>query len=121
MIGEYSRLRWILRTLPNRDKEQARALLANLDLSVPMGVIAKLIEDILETGEAVGSRLEALVHALPVAIRATLLCGELGCEHERLNDEALGHLGEQLRQCVGEHRTHGPGWALLAIWYNLSE
>jgi hypothetical protein len=121
MIGAYSRLRRLLRTLSNRNEEQVRALLANLDLSVPLGVIAKLVEDILETGEAVGARLEALVHALPVAIRATLLCGELGCEHERLNDEALGHLGEELRQRVEEHRTHGPGWALLAIWYNLSE
>jgi len=97
-----------------------RALLANLDLSVPMGVIAKLIENILEAGEAAGLHLEALVHALPVAIRATILCGELGWEDERLNDKALGHLVVQLRQRVKEHPTHGPGWALLAIWYELS-
>jgi len=121
MIGQYSRLRRCLRTLPNRDEEQVRALFAKVDFSVPLGIIAKLIEDVLETGEAVGLRLEALVYALPVAIRATLLCGDLGCEHERLNDEALSHLGEQLRRRVEEHRTHGPGWALLAIWYNLSE
>jgi len=120
MIGRYSRLRRLLRIIPNRDEEQVRALIATPELSAAMDIIAKRVDDILKVGEVVGPRLEALVHALPVAIRAAILCEELSCEHERLNAEALGHLGEQLRQRVEAHPTHGRGWALLAIWYNCS-
>ncbi|HEX2691639.1 MAG TPA: hypothetical protein VHN14_33740 [Kofleriaceae bacterium] len=117
MLDQCRPLRALLRMTPaGTDLERGREWLSGV-----VQPAEKLVDLILEIGEATHVQLEALVHALPVAIRVVLLREEVEFVQEGLNRAAVDRLVDQLERCMEHHPTHAHGWALRALWRRLPD
>jgi hypothetical protein len=117
MLDQPRPLRALLRVTPaGTDLERGRGWLSGM-----VQPVERLVSLILQIGETTHAQLEALVHALPVAIRVTLLREEVEFVQEGLNQEAVDRLVDQLERCMEHHPTHAHGWALRALWRRLQD